>query len=201
MTGLLKNKIYFLYNVIMQKKQPPKFFLLIFILIGLYFLLIGFSPVRVEIIPTKKGMEAQIRRISTNIVISNLKQAVITTSRSSKGGTTYRVELEDFKGYRYPITFFYSSGYESKARLQDTINNSIRNRTEYKNTFRQPFFILFGLIFIFVSVITFKAKKKTTNTMQQKTPIRVQTPYKKHIPQQPESEEEKYNKINNSIIK
>ena len=192
----------------MQKKQPPKLFLLFFILIGLYFFFVGLSPVKVEINPTSMGSQAQIHRKSMippfkdiNIMIPNLKQAVITTSRSSKGGTTYRVELEDFKGYRYPVTAYYSSGYESKARLQDTINNSIRNRTEYKNTFRQPFFIFFGLIFIFVSVIMLKEKNKINNTVQQKTPTRVQTPYKTHIPQQTESEEEKYNKINNSIIK
>ena len=195
----------------MKKKQPPKFFLLIFILIGLYFFFLGFLPITVEINTTSMGSHAQIHRISmippfksVDIMIPNVKQAIITASRGSKGGTNYRVELEDFKGYRYPVTFYYSSGYNSKARLQDTINDSIRNRTEYKNTFRQPFFMLFGFIFIFVSVIMLKAKKKTSNTMQQKTPVRVQTPYQTRIPQQtqqPESEEEKYKNINDSIIK
>lgn len=191
-----------------MKKQNPKPFLFLFFIIGLYAFLIGVFPISVEINSTSSGSQAQIHRKSMippfkdiNIMIPNLKQAVITTSRTSKGGTTYRVELEDFKGYRYPITSYYSSGYRSKARLQDTINNSIRNRAEYKNTFRQPFFMLFGLFFIFVSLLVLKAKNKINKTTQQKTPVRVQTPYKTHIPQQPESEEEKYNKINNSIIK
>lgn len=191
-----------------MKKQNPKPFLFLFFIIGLYAFLIGIFPISVEINSTSSGSQAQIHRKSMippfkdiNIMIPNLKQAVITTSRSSKGGTTYRVELEDFKGYRYPITSYYSSGYRSKARLQDTINNSIRNRAEYKNTFRQPFFMFFGLFFIFVSLLVLKAKNKINKTTQQKTPVRVQTPYQTHIPQQTESEKEKYNKINNSIIK
>ncbi|MBR3627874.1 MAG: hypothetical protein IKN42_03385 [Elusimicrobia bacterium] len=191
-----------------MKRKTPIPVLFLFFIIGLYAFLIGVFPISVEINSTSSGSQAQIHRKSMippfkdiNIMIPNLKQAVITTSRSSKGGTTYRVELEDFKGYRYPITSYYSSGYRSKARLQDTINNSIRNRAEYKNTFRQPFFMFFGLFFIFVSLLVLKAKNKINKTTQQKTPVRVQTPYKTHIPQQPESEEEKYNEINNSIIK
>lgn len=191
-----------------MNKQTPISVLVLFFLIGLYAFFIGVVPIKVEINSTNAGVQAQIHRISMippfkdiNIMIPNLKQAVITTSRSSKGGTTYRVELEDFKGYRYPITSYYSSGYRSKARLQDTINNSIRNRAEYKNTFRQPFFIFFGLFFIFVSLLVLKAKNKINKTTQQKTPVRVQTPYKTHIPQQPESEHDKYKRINDLIIK
>ena len=191
-----------------MKKQNPKPFLFLFFIIGLYAFIIGVFPISVEINSTSSGSQAQIHRKSMippfkdiNIMIPNLKQAVITTSRSSKGGTTYRVELEDFKGYRYPITAFYSSGYKSKANLQDRINDSIRNRTEYKKTFRQPFFIFFGLFFIFVSLLVLKAKNKINKTTQQKTPVRVQTPYQTHIPQQTESEEEKYKNINDSIIK
>ena len=192
-----------------MKKQTPKPVLFLFFLIGLYSFFIGVSPVKVEISPASTGSQAKIHRQSVippfkdiNILIPNLKQAIITSSRTSKGGTTYRVELEDFKGYRYPITSFYSSGYNSKANLQDRINDSIRNRTEYKNTFRQPFFMLFGLFFILVSLITLKVSKKANKTTQQKTPVR--TPYQTHIPQQtqqPESEEEKYKDINDSIIR
>ena len=190
----------------MQKRQTPKPVLFLFLLIGLYAFFIGVSPVKVEINSTSAGSQAQIHRKSMippfkdiNIMIPSLKQAIITSSRTSKGGTTYRVELEDFKGYRYPVTAFYSSGYNSKAILQDRINDSIRNRSEYKNTFRQPFFIFFGLVFMFVSVIILKVANKTNKNTQQKTPVR--TPYKTHIPQQPESEEEKYKNINDSIIK
>ena len=191
-----------------MNKQTPISVVLLFFLIGLHAFFIGVVPIKVEINSTNAGSQAQIHRKSMippfkdiNIMIPNLKQAVITTSRSSKGGTTYRVELEDFKGYRYPITSYYSSGYRSKARLQDTINNSIRNRAEYKNTFRQPFFMLFGLFFIFVSLLVLKAKNKINKTTQQTTPVRVQTPYKTHIPQQPESEHDKYKRINDLIIK
>jgi hypothetical protein len=195
----------FLYNKRM-KKQNPKPVLFFFFLIGLYAFFIGIIPVKVEINPASTGVQAQIHRISMippfkaiDITVPNVKQAIITTSRTSKGGTTYRVELEDFKGYRYPVTTFYSSGYGHKARLQDKINSSIRNRTKYRNTFRQPFFMLFGLVFIFVSVVALKATKKTNKTTQQKTPVR--NPYQTRIPQQSESEQEKYKRINDLIIK
>ena len=206
----------------MQKKQPPKLFLLIFILIGLYFFLVGFFPVKIEINPTSAGTQAQIHRKSMippfktiDIFIPNVKQAVITTSRTSKGGTTYRVELEDFKGYRFPITTYFSSGYNSKANLQDRINVSISNRTDFRHTFTQPFFTLFGSIFIIIPLIMLIAVKKTqNNTYQQSRPRQYQVPketpeeFKRPqgfpIPQQPqhtESEEEKYKNINDSIIK
>lgn len=206
----------------MQKKQPPKLFLLIFILIGLYFFLVGFFPVKVEINPTSVGTQAQIHRKSMippfktiDIFIPNVKQAVITTSRTSKGGTTYRVELEDFKGYRFPITTYFSSGYNSKANLQDRINVSITNRTDFRHTFPQPFFTLFGSIFIIIPLIMLIAVKKTqNNTYQQSRPRQYQDP--KETPeefkrpqgfpisqqtQHAESEEEKYKNINDSIIK
>ena len=184
-----------------MKKQTPIPVLLLFSLMGLYSFLLGLSPVKVEINSTGTESQAQIHRKSMippfktiDIMVSNVKQAIITSSRSSKGAINYRIELEDFKGYRYPITAYYSSGYKSKANLQDRINDSIRNRTEYKNTFRQPFFIFFGLFFIFISVITFKVEKK----INKKT-----SPYQ-NIPQQtqqPDFEEEKYKNINDSIIK
>lgn len=204
------------------KKQPPKLFLLLFFMIGFYFFIVGCLPISVEINPVEKQVQGQIHRKSMippfkniDISIPNLKQAVITTSRSSKGGTTYRVELEDFEGYLYPITAYYSSGYGSKARLQDTINNSIRNRYQYKYRTQQTFFIIFGFVFMFVPMLVFIASKKTnTNSYQQSRPNQYRRPIDRprqfqrpqdfsmpHQTQYPESEEEKYKNINDSIIK
>lgn len=201
-----------------MKKQNPKPFLFLFFIIGLYFFFIGIFPISVEINSTSSGSQAQIQRKSMippfkniDISIPNLKQAVITTSRSSKGGTTYRVELEDFKGYRHPITSYYSSGYESKVRLQDRINDAIRNKYQYKYKIQQTFFIIFGFIFMFVPLLAFIASKKTnTNSYQQSRPNQYRRPIDRsrsqefpipHQTQYPESEEEKYKNINDSIIK
>ena len=204
------------------KKQPPKLFLLSFFMIGFYFFIVGFLPISVEINPVETQVQGQIHRKSMippfkniDISIPNLKQAVITTSRSSKGGTTYRVELEDFKGYRYPVTSYYSSGYGSKVRLQDAINTSIRNRYQYKYRTQQNLFILFGFIFMFVPLLALITSKKTNTNSYQKSrpnqdgrpidgPRQFQRPQDFSIPHQtqyPESEEEKYKNINDSIIK
>ena len=204
------------------KKQPPKLFLLLFFMIGFYFFIIGFLPITVEIIPAGTQVQGQIHRKSMippfkniDISIPILKQAVITTSRSSKGGTTYRVELEDFKGYRFPVTSVFSSGYRDKEKLQNRINDAIRNKYQYKYKTQQTFFIIFGFIFMFVPLLAFIASKKTnTNSYQQSrpnqyrrpidSPRQIQRPQDFPIPHQtqyPESEEEKYKNINDSIIK
>ena len=206
----------------MQKKQPPKILVLVFVLLGVYFVLFGIFPVTLEIVPTEMGMQGHIHRKAmfppfknVDIIIPNLKQASINSSRSSKGQTTYRVELEDFQGYRFPITSVFSSGYSSKVRLQDRINDTIRNRTEFRYSFNQVFFTLFGGFFIIVSLMSLVAAKKAkNNTYQQSRPRQDQVPketpenFKRpqdfSIPQQtqqPESEEEKYKDINDSIIK
>ena len=204
------------------KKQSPKLFLLLFFIIGFYFFIVGFLPISVEINPTGTQVQGKIHRKSMippfkniDISIPTLKQAVITTSRSSKGGTTYRVELEDFEGYLYPITAYYSSSYKSKIRLQDAINTSIRNRYQYKYKTQQNFFIIFGFVFIFGPLISFILSKKTnTNPYKQSRPNQYRRPIETprqfqrtqdlsmpHQTQYPESEEEKYKNINDSIIK
>lgn len=194
----------------MQKKQPPKIIILIFILIGLYFFLVGIFPIQVEISPAETGMKAQIHRKSMippfkniDIIIPNVKQASVNVSRSSNGQITYRVELEDFQGYRFPLSSYFSSGYHSKVILQDKINASIRNRIEFKDTIYQLFFVFFGLIFIIIPLLILIAVSKTSNNKIQQSQPHVK-PQGVPIPQQtkqPESEQEKYKDINDSIIR
>ena len=212
----------FLYNKRM-KKRNSKSILITFLIIGLYSLFSGLSPTTVKITLTSTGQQALIHRRSMippfkniDIVIPDLKQAGISSSSTSKGQTTYRVELEDFKGNRFPVTSYYSSGYEPKAIMKDAINNSIRNRTEYKNTFYNTVSIFFGFIFIFIPVIAFIANKKSKNNTNSKS--KSHTTYKtaeKILEEfqiakdssisaqqpQPEAETEKYKNINDSIIK
>ena len=203
------------------KKQPPKLFLLLFFMIGFYFFIVGFLPITVEIIPSGTQVQGQLHRKSMlppfkniDISIPTLKQAVINTSRSSKGGTTYRVELEDFKGNRFPVTSVFSSGYRDKQDLQNNINDAIKNRYQYKYKTQQTFFIIFGFIFMFGPLMSLIfSKRSNVKTYQQsrsqnkssmENPIEIQRPQDFSIPHQtqyPESEQEKYKNINESIIK
>ena len=191
-------------------KKMPKFgiilYLLIFIFAGFYFTIMGCLPIEIKINNINDVATAQIRKKSImppfkdiNINIPSVKLAVITSSRSSKGGTTYRVELEAYNGQRYPITYYYSSGYSSKAKLQDKINAAIQNKSDFNYTVRQTFMAFFGLIFMlipsFIMYVTIKkGPAKKTNPTIPTQPIPTTT-------NKPETEEEKYKNINDSIIK
>ncbi len=193
-------------------KKLPKIglilYLSIFILVGLYFVLNGSMPVEVKISNVNNVTTAQIHRKSImppfkDVIINmpNVKLAVVTSSRSSKGGTTYRVELEAYNGQRYPITYYYSSGYSSKAKLQDKINAAIQNKSDFNYTVRQTFMVFFGLIFMlipsFMMLGVIKGKNKTS-TLKRPTPT---IPTQTTPTNTPETEEEKYKNINDFIIK
>ena len=182
----------------------PELFISCFILLGLYLLLTGMFPINIEINPSPDKTEVKIHKKSAvppfkniDIVIPNVKQAVIGSSRSSKGGTTYRVEFETFDGQRIPVTSYYSSGYVPKEMLQKTINKVIQDRTEYKHVVRQTFLLIFGFIFTLIpSVMLFvfiiQTKKPTEASAQH---------YQTRDTFSSQREDEKYNDINDSIIK
>ena len=182
----------------------PELFISCFILLGLYLLLTGMFPINIEINPSPDKTEVKIHKKSAvppfkniDIVIPNVKQAVIGSSRSSKGGTTYRVEFETFDGKRIPVTSYYSSGYVPKEILQKTINKVIQDRTEYKHVVRQTFLLIFGFIFTLIpSVMLFvfiiQTKKPTEASAQH---------YQTRDTFSSQREDEKYNDINDSIIK
>ena len=182
----------------------PELFISCFILLGLYLLLTGIFPINIEINPSPDKTEVKIHKKSAvppfkniDIVIPNVKQAVIGSSRSSKGGTTYRVEFETFDGKRIPVTSYYSSGYVPKEILQKTINKVIQDRTEYKHVVRQTFLLIFGFIFTLIpSVMLFvfiiQTKKPTEASAQH---------YQTRDTFSSQREDEKYNDINDSIIK
>jgi len=196
----------------MQKKTLTKtskiaisLYLSIFIFTGLYFTINGCLPIKIKINNIDNVATAQIHRKSilppfkdVNINMPNVKLAVVTSSRSSKGGATYRVELEAYNGQRFPVTNYYSSGYTSKAKLQDKINSAIQNKSDFDYIVRQPFMIVFGLIFMLIpSIMFFSIIKGTTQLTCKRNTSSMPTP----ISNKPESEEEKYHNINDSIIK
>lgn len=193
-------------------KKIPKvgliLYISIFILVGFYFMLMGILPVKIKIKTIDNVTIAQIHRKSMlppfkdiNINMPNVKLAVVTSSRTSKGSTTYRVELEAYNGQRFPVTYYYSSGYLSKANLQDKINSAIQNKLDFDYIVRQPFMAFFGFIFMLISsIIMFSAIKKgsTTSTLKNSNSTSTtQTAPTNKI----EPEEDKYKDINNSIIK
>lgn len=193
-------------------KKIPKvgliLYISIFILVGFYFMLMGILPVKIKIKTIDNVTIAQIHRKSMlppfkdiNINMPNVKLAVVTSSRTSKGSTTYRVELEAYNGQRFPVTYYYSSGYLSKANLQDKINSAIQNKSDFDYIVRQPFMAFFGFIFMLISsIIMFSAIKKgsTTSTLKNSNSTSTtQTAPTNKI----EPEEDKYKDINNSIIK
>ncbi len=186
----------------------PELFISCFILLGLYLLLTGMFPINIEINPSPDKTEVKIHKKSAvppfkniDIVIPNVKQAVIGSSRSSKGGTTYRVEFETFDGQRIPVTSYYSSGYVPKEALQKSINKAIQERSEYKRVIRQTFLLIFGFIFTLIPSLMLigfisQAKKPAEQSVQKQTQhYQTKDTFSSH------SEDEKYNDINDSIIK
>ena len=196
-------------RIVMRKKaSASKPFVLIFIIIGLYFMFIGFFPVEIGINPSSNTIEAQIHRKSyippfkdVDITIPNIKQAIITSSRSSKGGTTYRVELESYSGQRTPITTYYSSGYNSKELLRQAINKAIDDRTEYKHTISQLGFLIFGFLFTLIPSLILIASISQKNKSDEQPQKTVQTNQRQFEPPTTSTEKEKYKNINDSIIK
>ena len=182
----------------------PELFISCFILLGLYLLLMGLFPINIEINSSYNKTEVKIHKKSAvppfkdiDIVIPNVKQAVIGSSRSSKGGTTYRVEFETFDGKKIPITSYYSSGYVPKEKLQKSINKAIQDRTEYKHVIRQTFLLIFGLIFTLIpSLMLFGFISQTKKPMETSAQH-----YQTRDNVSSHTEDEKYNDINDSIIK
>ena len=190
----------------------PELFISCFILIGLYLLMVGIFPINLKVTPLDNRTEIQIHKKSAippfkdiDIVIPNVKQAVIGSSRSSKGGTTYRVELESYDGKRIPITSYYSSGYSSKEMLQQSINKAINNRSVYERVIRQFGLLIFGFIFTVIpSIMLIGFIFSPKNTAKQK----IQSQHQKGMQHyqttdttSTNTEEDKYKNINNSIIK
>lgn len=183
-------------------------FLIFLIFVCSYMFVIGISPVKVEIIPTKTDTQAYIHRRSVlppfNDVgdfIPNLKQAVVAQSEESGAKIKYRVELVDFQGNHYPVTLDFSPVQSPEKRLQDNINNAIRNRNYY--TYKTyPYFLLIFVAFpltIFPVILKMKYYEKRYKQYKKKSEQTKKS--NQSNTKLPESDKQKYNKINNSIIK
>lgn len=196
-----------------MKKSSPLSVLFVFALVAAYFAFLSFFPIDLEINHIDNESFAHIHRKSMippfkdiNITANNLKQAIITTSKGSKGSTNYRVELESFNGKRTPVMPYYSSVYYSKQKLQNQINHCISTKTPFKIIIKQSSMSPFGSIFFLATLIiiftVIKNSNKQKNIPPTKQPQRTPTPQYPR-PQSPKytTEEEKYKNINDSIIK
>ncbi len=124
--------IIILYNNIMKSLKQ------FFIMAGIFLLLcypvfIFFAPTKIEIIPTETEIQAKIYKKTilnpfNKKVIPNLKEAMVTESIEGR----IRLELKDFQGHRFPVTSYKHSGYQSETKLQNKINDAIKNKTYFK---------------------------------------------------------------------
>ena len=161
----------------MKLERQSKTFIVITFLLGLYFCFIGSFPIEIKIFPIGKEMQAQIHKKSKippfkdiDITVYNLNQAIVTTSKDYKGHTLYRTELEDYRGYRFPVTSYYDGLYRyNNKKLQKQINASIKNKTEFTNSISQNFFIMLGVAFIFISLMSVIINKKIKNDTKQQS--------------------------------
>lgn len=196
-----------------MKKSSPTSVLFVFVLVFAYFVFLSFFPIDLEVNHTDTESFAHIHRKSMippfkdiDITVNNLKQAIITTSKGSKGKTNYRVELESFNGERTSIVPYYSSGFFSKQKIQEQINSSIYSKTPFKIIIKQSSISFSGSIFFFIILIFIFSVIKYGNKQKNIPPTK--QPQNKPTPQYPRSqqsksttEEEKYKNINDSIIK
>ena len=183
-------------------------FLIFLILICVYLFFIGVSSVEVEIIPTKTETQAYIHKRSilppfndVGDFIPNLKQAIVAKSEESGEKIEYRVELVDFQGTHYPITSDFSPVESSEKRLQANINSAIRNGKHYTYT-TYPYFLLVFIVFpliIFAAILRMKYYEKRYKKYKKK-PEQTQKSNQSNT-KLPESDKQKYKKINDSIIR
>lgn len=194
-----------------ENVQKSKFSIIlssmIFFLIGLFEFVNGLNPIYLEINTNSSNITyAKISKRSMvppfNIInkkVNNLKEAIITMSKTKKNGHIYRIELVDYNGHRTSITSSYSSEYNSKKALQQKINNAIQNKVEFKYTIKDYNLALFGLFFVLLGLFSFFTKVQITNDKKvNNKPKKIDTSTTTSTTQ---TEHEKYNEINDLIIK
>jgi len=151
---------------------------IVFIIVGIAFFIEGIPVKTIRIEHTPTGINAHLHRTSTSppfksldTFIPNVKQAVLEHNSSYRGGretTYYSVALETYKGDKIFITESSLVPF-AKQELRDQINNSIQNGTPFTKTFRETFFLFFGLFLIAVStfVLFWEKRKREKNRNQE----------------------------------
>ena len=150
---------------------------IVFIIVGFAFFIEGIPSKTITIEHTPTGINAHLHKTSTSPpfksidkTVKNIKQAILekdTSYRSGREVTFYNVALETYKGEKISVTEFSMVPF-SQQELRDQINNSIQNGTPFTKTFRETFFLFFGLFLIAVStfVLLFEKRKKEKETIK-----------------------------------
>ena len=150
---------------------------IVFIIVGFAFFIEGIPAKTITIEHTPTGINAHLHKTSTSPpfksidkTVKNIKQAILekdTSYRSGREVTFYNVALETYKGDKIFITESSLVPF-AKQELRDQINNSIQNGTPFTKTFRETFFLFFGLFLIAVStfVLLFEKRKKEKETIK-----------------------------------
>lgn len=111
--------------ILIQDFQIPS---LLFLLIGVGILLLS-KELRVTLDQGAGELQMEYRglfgRSVRTIPLAEIADVMIERSRSSRGGTTYRVTLLLHSGERRPLRSYYSSGYAAKEKMANQIRAAI----------------------------------------------------------------------------
>ncbi|MBO7611264.1 MAG: hypothetical protein J6T23_03535 [Elusimicrobia bacterium] len=199
-------------------KKEISFFLLLllFLVLGLSGIYKGLFSTRIEIDPTGQETIVHIYKKpvipifkESDIVVPKVYQAIMTRetgrSRSIFHFFSYRVELKAPNGQIVPITSYSLLGYFSNKKLTNQINDSIQNKIPFTIKFIDISPYLLGLfvleiiaIFLFVE---YNTRKETKKRYEERKRRRMLKKNPEGIQQTPDPKPEKYNNINDSIIK
>ena len=140
------------------------------------------------------------------------------TTHYGRSGASYGVELETYNGNRSIIKVTsYVSNFSQK--LQDQINDAIKNKTYFTITFRETSTLIVGILCLVVGfsllfyeylkskkeqeikALTIDDERKTIRSPTTTHAAKEQGFDTPHQQNKPKQEKEKYKKINDSIIK
>ena len=186
-------------------------FTILLLIVGSFFVFKGFVPQTIRISPTETEVTAYIHKKSflppfkdIDIVVPNVKQAIISRGKDSEKKVYCRVELENYDGRKFVVTD--KQGYKFKQKLQKQINDSIQSKIPFTVDFIEKDFLFFGILFIVIGVskilLYFRKIKRLMNMKRAKETFKIPTNITSNNQQQSnDSLQEKYKNINDSIIK
>ena len=184
----------------------------LFLTAGILVFLWGVLPRTIEIDPTGVEITAQLHKRSVFppfkkevVFVSNVKQAVITKATRRKRIPFFAVELETFNGEKTPITINFW-GFLLKQRLENQINNSIQNRTNFKKTFIDIYLLICGILLILISTLCIllgidDIKRDKERNRRRREKYKEKKALERSLKGNIEPEQKEYNNINDSIIR
>ncbi len=186
-------------------------FTILLLIVGSFFVIKGFVPQTIRIVPTETEVTAYIHKKSflppfkdIDIVVPNVKQAIISKGKDSENKVYCRVELENSDGRKVVVTG--KHGYKFKQKLQKQINDSIQSKIPFTVDFIEKDFLFFGVFFIVIGIskilLYVREIKRLMNMKIAKETFKIPINITSYNQQQTnDSLQEKYKNINDSIVK